>query len=192
MSSHNFSICVFAGSQTGKDPFYAKIATQLGTAIAKQGYTLIYGGGKYGLMGEVANAALAVNGHVIGIIPAGIWPEEENHSSLSKIYRVAGLQERKRMMLEMADAFVALPGGLGTFDEILEVLSQGQLGLHTKPIGLLSLDNYFDPLLSQLLLAHRQVFIEIGYTKLYLEQDPIALLEAVTNTRTRRGETIYG
>ena len=137
------SVCVFCGASPGARPIYREAAENLGRSLAERGLRLIYGGGAVGLMGVVADAALAAGGEVIGIIPQSLERAEIGHSGLSRLEVVDGMHARKARMAELADAFVALPGGLGTLEELFEVWTWGQLGYHTKPIGLLEVDGFY-------------------------------------------------
>ena len=145
-------ICVFAGASAGARETYGKAARELGAGIALRGHGLVYGGASCGLMGACADAALAGGAHVIGILPRALAEREIAHSGLSEMRIVESLHERKAAMSALADAFVALPGGCGTMDELFEAITWAQLGLHEKPIGLLDADGYFAPLLA--LLEH--------------------------------------
>lgn len=144
------SVCVFCGSNNGTSPIYNNETKILGNLIAKLKMTLVYGGGQVGLMGTLADAALAAGGSVIGVIPEALFDKELAHKHITKLHVVASMHERKQLMYSLSDGFIALPGGLGTFDELFEVLTWGQLGLHHKPCGLLNVDGYYDPLLTQL------------------------------------------
>lgn len=144
------AVCVFCGSNFGSDHAYESAAHEFGTLLASSGRTLVYGGGKIGLMGVVADAVLAGGGKVLGVIPEVLVDKEQAHSGLSELYVVADMRERKARMAELADGFVALPGGLGTYEELFEMLSWGQLRLHDKPIGVLNTQGFFDPLLAML------------------------------------------
>src|SRR5690349_23015992 len=132
------AICVFCGSSAGDDPAFTAAAEALGRAVAASGRALIYGGSKSGLMGAVASAALAAGGRVTGVIPRGLVNKELAHQSLTELRVVAGMHDRKAAMADLAEAFVALPGGLGTLEELFEVWTWAQLGLHAKPVALLS------------------------------------------------------
>ncbi|RAS73853.1 TIGR00730 family Rossman fold protein [Priestia endophytica] len=140
-------VCVFAGSNMGLNPEYAKQARELGRVIAMNGFHLVYGGSKLGLMGEVANGALEQGGHVTGVMPRGLFKEEIAHRGVSDFIEVADMHERKAKMSELSDMYVALPGGYGTFEELFEVICWAQIGIHKKPIGLLNVEGYYDPLL---------------------------------------------
>ncbi len=140
------SICVFCGSSNGRRPAYLDAARQLGNAVAQRGSTLVYGGSAVGLMRAVADAALARGGDVIGVIPSALEQREIAHTGLSRLEVVPSMHARKARMAELADAFVALPGGFGTLEEFAEILTWAQLGLHQKPFGLLDVEGYYRPL----------------------------------------------
>ena len=137
------SVCVFCGASPGARPIYHEAAAQLGRHIAERNLTLVYGGGAVGLMGVVADAALAAGGEVIGIIPQSLERAEIGHKGLTRLEVVDGMHARKARMAELADAFIALPGGLGTLEELFEVWTWGQLGYHAKPLGLLEVDGFY-------------------------------------------------
>lgn len=141
-------ICVFAGSSAGYRPIYRTVAEELGRALAMREVGLVFGGARVGLMGVLADTVLASRGHVIGVIPAALVAKEVAHDGLSDLRVVTSMHERKAMMSDLADGFIALPGGWGTLDEFFEILTWGQLGLHQKPCGLLNVQGYFDRLLS--------------------------------------------
>jgi hypothetical protein len=142
------TVCVFAGSNAGVHDEYRAAADHLGRALAERGLTLVYGGAHVGLMGAMADAALAAGGEVVGVIPESLVAKEIAHSRLTELRIVSSMHERKALMSDLADAFVALPGGWGTWEEFFEVLTWAQLGLHRKPCGLLNVLGYFDPLLA--------------------------------------------
>ena len=154
------SICVFCGSSYGALEAYADIARETGRAIAEQGYTLVYGGAKVGLMGTVADAALEAGGKVIGVLPRSLQDKEIGHEGLSELHLVDSMHERKAMMADLSDAFIALPGGVGTLEEIFEVWTWGQLGYHKKPCGFLNAEGYYDHLIA--FLDHQT---DQGFTK---------------------------
>src|SRR6266702_2428570 len=135
------ALCVFCGSSTPPDPRYADTARALGTLVAGRGIDLVYGGGSVGLMGEIADAALAAGGRVLGVIPTGLFSREVAHPALTELREVGSMHERKQLMYDLSDGFVALPGGLGTLEELAEVTTWSQLGLHAKPVGLLDQAN---------------------------------------------------
>jgi len=143
-----FSVCVYCGSRPGARAEYTQLATALGTAIGRRGWHLVYGGGRAGLMGTVADAALAAGARVVGIIPESLMRLEVGHHGLSELHVVQTMHQRKQMMAERSDAFIAMPGGIGTFEELFEVWTWRQLGYHRKPIGLLNVANYYDGLLT--------------------------------------------
>jgi uncharacterized protein (TIGR00730 family) len=145
-------VCVFCGSSRGRDPRHAEAATQLGTLLAGRGIGLVFGGGSVGLMGVVADAVLACGGTVTGVIPRGLAARELAHRAVADMRVVPTMHARKALMADLADAFVALPGGIGTFEELLEIATWGQLGIHAKPIGVLNVAGYYDPLVA--LLEH--------------------------------------
>jgi uncharacterized protein (TIGR00730 family) len=138
-------VCVFCGSSRGAQPAYAATAADLGTTLAAKGIDLVYGGGHVGLMGVVADAALAAGGAVTGVMPEALVAKEIAHPGLTELRVTASMHERKAVMADLADAFIALPGGLGTFDELCEILTWGQLGLHVKPVVLLDVDGFWTP-----------------------------------------------
>ena len=144
------SVCVFCGARSGNQPQFAQAARDAGRLIAQQGWMLVFGGGGVGLMGETANAALAAGGRVVGVIPERLVAREAGHARLTRLEVVADMGERKDRMIELSDAFLVLPGGLGTLDELFEVLTLRQIGYHAKPTAILSLDGYFDTLLAAL------------------------------------------
>ncbi|WP_299457297.1 TIGR00730 family Rossman fold protein [uncultured Microscilla sp.] len=138
------SICVFCGSRSGANPIYREKATHVGHILAKKGLKLVYGAGKVGLMGAVADAMLAKGGEVIGVIPQFLVDKEVAHDGINELIIVESMHERKQKMTKMADAFLILPGGIGTMEEFFEVYTWGQLGLHQKPIGILNVGSYYD------------------------------------------------
>ncbi len=144
------SIAVYCGSSLGLSPHYTAAAAQIGHSLATQGITLVYGGGKAGLMGQVAQAALDAGGHVIGVIPQRLMNKEAAHTGLTELHIVPDMHVRKAMMIDKSDGFITLPGGVGTYEELFEVWAWLQLGYHRKPIGLFNVDGYFDPLLGMM------------------------------------------
>ncbi len=153
-------LCVFCGSRIGNER-YRRAAREFGTALAHAGWSLVYGGGRVGLMGEVADAALAAGGYVTGVIPSFLNRQEVAHPQLQSCHTVRDLFERKAMMMELADAFVALPGGIGTYDELLEVIAWRQLKQLPKPIGVLDVNGFFQPWLASLRHAAAEGFMDI-------------------------------
>jgi uncharacterized protein (TIGR00730 family) len=144
------TVCVFCGSSTPPDPRYRDTARALGTLLAQRGIGLVYGGGSLGLMGELADAALAAGGRVTGVIPVGLFSREIGHTGLSELREVGSMHERKQLMYDLSDAFIAMPGGPGTLEELAEVATWSKLGLHAKPIALLDVDNFWEPLVTLL------------------------------------------
>ncbi|MGM0450241.1 MAG: TIGR00730 family Rossman fold protein [Pseudomonadota bacterium] len=140
-------VCVYCGSRTGHDDAYAEAARQLGRALAENGLGLVYGGASIGMMGLVADSVLAEGGQVIGVIPESLQQKEVAHEGLTELLVTADMHERKRLMADRADAFIAMPGGLGTLEELFEILTWGQLRFHAKPIGLLNTRGYYDDLI---------------------------------------------
>ncbi len=170
-------ICVNCGANPGRLPAYRDSARQLGAQLAKQGIEIVYGGADVGLMGEVANAALEGGGKVIGVIPEGMH-ERVGHKRLTELHVVSTMHHRKQKMFDLADAFIALPGGMGTLEEVFEILTWAQLRYHAKPCGLLNVEAYFDPLLEFLDHAVRQRFIKIEHRQmLIVGGSPAELLE---------------
>ena len=173
-----FSVCVYCGSRPGERPAYAEAARAVGTEIGRRGWQLVYGGGRAGLMGEVADAALAAGATVVGVIPESLMGRELGHRGLTELHVVQTMHERKTMMAERSDAFLALPGGIGTFEELFEVWTWRQLGYHVKPLGLLNVAGYYDALLSFLTHSRAQGFMTSAQTDLlHVGDNPTALLE---------------
>ena len=171
-------LCVFCGANPGRDPAYLALATAVGTGLAERGIRVVYGGSRAGMMGALADAALAAGGEVIGVIPRGLVDRELAHRGLTDLHVVETLHERKAAMAAMSDGFIALPGGLGTLEELAEVASWAQLGLHAKPIGLLGPEEYWDALLGWLDHAVAEGFIAAGHRALVLrDPDLESLLE---------------
>ncbi|HYT28807.1 MAG TPA: TIGR00730 family Rossman fold protein [Ktedonobacteraceae bacterium] len=171
-------ICVFAGSNYGNRPEYRQAAQALGQELAARGLGLVYGGAGVGLMGVIADTVLAHGGEVIGVIPRGLFKREIAHSGLTQLHEVGSMHERKALMADLADGFIALPGGFGTFDELFEITTWAQLGLHNKPIGLLDVAGYFTPLLALITHASTEGFIPPRHTGIILhESTPSALLD---------------
>jgi len=172
------NVCVFCGASSGSDPAFAAAAQGLGTELARAGRGLVYGGGRVGLMGILADATLAAGGSVIGVIPIAIANKEIAHSGLTDLRVVDSMHTRKALMADLSDAFIALPGGLGTLEELFEVWTWGQLGLHRKPYGLLNVSGFFTALLTFLDETTRLGFIRPEHREmLVVETDPAALLQ---------------
>jgi uncharacterized protein (TIGR00730 family) len=159
-------VCVFCGASPGRDPGYVELARSVGGGLAERGIGVVYGGGRVGLMGALADAALAAGGEVIGVIPRRLVDRELAHPALSELHVVGSLHERKAKMAELADGFIALPGGLGTLEELAEVASWAQLDLHSKPIGLLGPAAYWAPLLDWLSGAVGEGFVAPNHARL--------------------------
>jgi len=171
-------ICVFCGSSPGARPRYADAARSLGNALAKRSIELVYGGGNVGLMGVLADATLEAGGRVIGVIPESLRALEVAHQGLPDLRVVQSMHERKALMADLADGFIALPGGLGTFEELLEIATWSQLGIHSKPIGLLNVAGYFDALLALLDHAVAERFLRPEQREQLLVADaPQSLLD---------------
>jgi len=173
-----FSLCVYCGSRTGDDPAFAALAERVGAWIGSHGGQLVYGGGRNGLMGIVADATLASGGRVIGVIPKALVEKEWAHTGCTELHVVDTMHERKRIMAEHADAFLALPGGIGTLEEFFEVWTWRQLGYHAKPVGLLNLDGYYDHLLAFLKASVHHGFMSDWQVDLIaVASDPVELLQ---------------
>jgi len=182
------SICVYCGSADGLKQEYYDAAFHLGQLLAEQSITLVYGAGKTGLMGAVANGVLDNNGKVIGVVPILLNEPQLIHANLSKLEVLPDIHQRKARMSELADAFIALPGGFGTFDELFETLTWAQIGIHQKPIGLLNVNHYFEPLLSMVEHALNENFIYAEHKILLLDDtDPLRLLEKITKFQQPEG-----
>lgn len=172
------NICVFCGSSVGVRPEYADAARQLGALLAQRGLGLVYGGGRVGLMGVIADAVLTNGGHVSGIIPEFLFKKEIEHKDVHDLRVVGSMHERKALMADLADGFIALPGGWGTLDEFCEILTWAQLGLHTKPCGLLNVSGYYDSFLQFFDTATTEGFVQAQYRALVLaDTDPARLLD---------------
>jgi uncharacterized protein (TIGR00730 family) len=153
------SICVFCGSNAGADPAYLHAAQEVGQGLAQRGIRVVYGGGKVGMMGAVADAARDAGGEVVGVIPQAIFDLEIGHTGLDDLRVVGSMHERKALMAELSDAFVALPGGIGTLEELFEVYTWAQLGIHAKPLGLMDVAGYYRPLVAFLDHAVQERFL---------------------------------
>ncbi|GAA5236979.1 TIGR00730 family Rossman fold protein [Verticiella sediminum] len=173
------SLCIYCGSNPGNRPEYVAAAAAFGTLLAERGIRLVYGGASIGVMGRVADAALAAGGEVYGVIPQALVDREVAHSGLSELFITASMHERKARMAELSDAFVALPGGIGTLEEIFEIWTWAQLGMHAKPCGLLNVAGYYDTLVRFLDETVHAGFVREGHRGMLLAAvDGPSLLEA--------------
>lgn len=189
MTSTPLSICVYCGSRHGARPAYTNAARTLGTAIGAQGWQLVYGGGKVGLMGEVADATLAAGGRVVGVIPETLQKLEVGHVGLHELHVVPTMHVRKQMMAERADVFIALPGGIGTLEELYEVWTWRQLGYHDQPIGLLNVDGYYDDLLRFMRGTVAEGFLSATQLdSLQVGSDPLELLQRLAGVAGSRDD----
>lgn len=171
------ALCVYCGSRPGQAPAYAAAARQVGTLIGQMGWQLVYGGGRSGLMGCVADAALAAGARVVGVIPESLMQRELGHTGIDELHVVQTMHERKRLMAERSDAFLALPGGIGTMEELFEVWTWRQLGYHDKPVGLLDVDGYYRRLLAFVDDMHDAGFVAAAQRALLnVDSDAEALL----------------
>lgn len=188
-----FSVCVYCGSRHGQRPEYTQAARALGQAIGQRGWQLVYGGGKVGLMGEVADAVLAQGGRVVGVIPESLQKLEVGHTGLTELHVVPTMHLRKQMMAERADAFIALPGGIGTLEELFEVWTWRQLRYHDSPIGLLDVAGYWQPLLRLMDHTVAEGFLSQAMREaVRVHTQPLALLDAVAaESRSARGRDDY-
>ncbi|HWH94710.1 MAG TPA: TIGR00730 family Rossman fold protein [Baekduia sp.] len=173
-------VCVYAGSAPGANPAYAEVSATVVAEVVRRGADVVYGGGSLGLMGVLADAALRAGGQVTGVIPRFLDEREVGHHGVSDLRVVENMHERKMLMADMADAFLVLPGGIGTLEEVVEMLSWSQLGLHRKPIGLLDVEGFWAPLVALLDHMTAEKFVGLDHRSLLLSSsDPVALLEAM-------------
>jgi uncharacterized protein (TIGR00730 family) len=178
------SVCVFCGSRPGAAPAFARAAAALGTAIARRGMSLVYGGAKVGLMGVLADAALGAGGRVVGVMPKGLISKEIAHDGLSELFVTATMHDRKDRMIALSDAFISMPGGWGTYDELFEVLTLAQIGFHDKPSAFLNVERYFDPLVALLRHTITNEFAAPEHAGLYVvEEEADPLLDAIVAWR---------
>ena len=185
-------LCVFCGSVDGKRADYRATATQLGTLMAAMGIDLVYGGARIGLMGAIADAALAGGGNVIGVIPTDLVEKEVAHRGLTKLHVVSSMHERKALMAELADGFIAMPGGFGTCEEFIEVLTWAQLGLHRKPCGLLNVAGYYDLLLNFFAHSKQEGFITSVHGDLILaEKNPQELIAKMADFKSPTTKKLF-
>jgi uncharacterized protein (TIGR00730 family) len=180
------TICVFCGSSPGSHPAYAEAARALALLFVTSGISLVYGGGNVGLMGVLADSMLGFGGHVTGVIPGHLQDLEVGHKKIQNMHVVESMHERKALMAELCDGFIALPGGFGTLEEFCEILTWAQLGLHHKPIGLLNINSYYNPLLEMFDLGVKEQFIRIQHRKLVLQShDPKILLSLMCESQPK-------
>lgn len=185
-------VCIFCGANAGSRPAFVAAAQEMGATLARRGQGVVYGGGNVGLMGAVADAALATGGEVIGVIPRTLVERELAHEGISALHVVGSMHERKALMADLSDGFIAMPGGFGTLDEFFEVLTWAQLGLHGKPCGLLNVDGYFDHLLRFLDRAVADGLLQPNNRAMFLvESSPVALLDTM-QPATRKVEAPAG
>ncbi|MES2354968.1 MAG: TIGR00730 family Rossman fold protein [Pseudomonadota bacterium] len=187
------SICVYCGSSPGRIEAYADSARILAQALVEREIRLVYGGASVGIMGIVADAVLNAGGQVVGVIPDALVRREVAHKNLTKIHVTRSMHERKLLMAEMSDGFIALPGGIGTLEEIFEAWTWTQLGIHGKPCGLLNVEGYFDKLTSFLDHAAAEGFIKSSHRSLlFIETDPNVLLNNFSNYQSQNAERLGG
>ena len=178
------NVCVFCGSATGVNRLYSETAGRLGSLLAKSSARLVYGGGKVGLMGVLADAVMSGGGKVTGVIPTFLLDKEVGHRGITDLEVVDSMHQRKQRMAELADAFVALPGGWGTLEELSEILTWKQLGLITQPVILLNTNQFFNPLLDQMRLMVKEGFLQSGYVNfLHVEKTPEDIISLLTDRR---------
>ena len=179
------NIAVYCGSGAGKHPAFAQGAKDLAKRLLERNYGLVYGGGDVGLMGIIADEVLAGGGEVIGVIPHALYDREVAHMKLTNMFVVDTMHERKALMMKHADAFIAMPGGIGTLEELFEVMTWYQLGFHRKPVGILNINGYYDRLLGFLEHAAAETFIRENLSDLYVaDSDPARLLDKLTAMST--------
>ena len=170
-------LCVYCGSSSGRQPVYAQVARQLARAMVNRNIDLVYGGASVGIMGEIANAVLEEGGDVIGIIPKGLFKKEVAHTGVTELREVDSMHERKSLMADLSDGFIALPGGFGTIEEIFEIITWSQLGMHRKPCGLLNVCHYYDKLFDFLDHSVTEQFIKAAHhSTILVDECPDALL----------------
>lgn len=170
------SIAVFCGAGLGVNPIYKDVAIELGLYLANNNIQLIYGGGNIGLMGVIADAVIGANGEAIGVIPDFLLQREVGHKGLSELIVVDTMHQRKQKMCELADAFITMPGGFGSMDELFEILTWKQLALHNKPVGILNVNGYYDFLLQHINFMNKEQFVSDHNMKLIVESDSITKL----------------
>jgi uncharacterized protein (TIGR00730 family) len=178
------SICVYCGSNAGANPLFAEGARALAAAMVEQNLSLVYGGGNVGLMGTIADEVLRLGGEVTGVIPRALIEREVAHDGLTRRFEVKDMHERKAMMAELSDGFIAMPGGMGTLEELFEMLTWSQLGFHAKPVGLLNVDGFYNHLVQFITHASEQGFIRPQHAALMkVEESPMRLIERLREPR---------
>ena len=183
------SVCVFCGASSGHDPAYALAARRFGEVLARHGIELVWGAGNVGLMGVLADAVLSHGGRAVGVIPDFMVERELAHTAASEILIVDSMHARKAAMADRADGFVALPGGFGTLDELFEILTWAQLHIHAKPVGLLNVRGFFDPLLAMVRHMSAEGFVKTHHLDLlHVEEDPLRLLESMRAHAAPQGD----
>ena len=170
------SICVYCGASMGADPAYAVAARALAAVLVEQNIALVYGGGKVGLMGVIADEVLRLGGEVTGVIPQALLEREVGHAGLTRLFVVKDMHERKAMMAQLSDGFIAMPGGMGTLEELFEVLTWAQLGIHAKPVGLLNVNGFYDALIAFVAHQRDSGFVRPGHAALMMAEPTAAAL----------------
>jgi uncharacterized protein (TIGR00730 family) len=182
------AVCVYCGASSGHDPVHAEAARALGREMAQQRLALVYGGGHVGLMGIIADAVLDAGGEVTGVIPKALMDTEVGHDRLTRLMVVKDMHERKALMAELANGFIAMPGGIGTLEELFEAMTWAQLGFHEKPVGLLNVNGFYDKLLAFLSQLEQEGFLRAEHKNLLInESEPSALLERLREFRMPEG-----
>lgn len=181
------NICVFCGSSSGHNPIYSEMAERLAISLSRRKIGIVYGGGNIGLMGRLADAMLGAGGSVIGVIPESMVKRELAHKGVTQLLVVQSMYERKALMVALSDAFIALPGGVGTFDELFEVITLRQLGIHSKPCGILNVNNYFDGFIEQINRSVEEGFLTCSPESIFLiSSDLEELIEKLISINQRR------
>lgn len=172
-------ICVYTGSSVGARQVYQQAARELGRELVKRGIGMVYGGGRVGLMGIIADEVMAAGGEVIGVMPRALFPTEVGNTNVTHLYEVSSMHERKAMMADLSDGFIALPGGFGTLDELFEIVTWAQLDIHNKPVGLLNVNGFYDPLLAMVQHLVAEEFVRSYHASLIIsEERPTDLLDS--------------
>jgi len=185
------SICVYCGSSIGSSPAYAKAAQLLAKVFVENHIGLVYGGGNVGLMGIIADETMRLGGEVTGVIPKALLEKEVGHHGLTRLHVVKDMHERKAMMAELSDGFIAMPGGIGTLEELFETLSWSQLGFHEKPIGILNVDGFYDRLISFLQHTVTEGFLKPAHASLLMhDANPASLVEKLKSAEPQTGEKL--